>query len=320
MRDAKTIVAGIDYPRTLQEFDIFFPSEEACRKYLVQLRWPQGCKCPACNSRKVPWITARGYLHCQECRTQTSIISGTIFEKTRYPLRTWFFAIWLVTSQKYGTSALGVKLALGLGSYQTAWTWLHKLRRAMVRPSRDLLHGNIEVDETYVGGKKKEGKRGRGAEGKEIVVIALEIHDPKGYGRVRMKRIPNVSADSLIPFVCETVKPNSVIRTDGWSGYSGLAKHGYTHKQIVQSGSGDPAHVTMPGVHRITSLFKRVLLSTHQGAVRGKHLDYYLDEYTFRFNRRTSRSRGLLFYRLMEQAVETETTTYRDIVDGSVAR
>ena len=132
-----------------------------------------------------------------------------------------------------------------------------------------------------------------------------------------MKRIPDVSADSLIPFVCETVKPGSVIQTDGWSGYSALTKYGYIHKQIVQSSSGDPAHVTMPGVHRIASLLKRVLLSTHQGAVRGKHLDYYLDEYTFRFNRRTSRSRGLLFYRLMEQAVETEVTTYRAIVDGS---
>ncbi len=188
-----------------------------------------------------------------------------------------FFAIWLVTSQKYGASALGIKLALGLGSYQTAWAWLHKLRRAIVRPSRNLLHGNIEVDETYVGGKKKEGKRGRGAEGKEIVVIALEIHDPKGYGRVRMKRIPDVSADSLIPFVCEIVKPGSVIRTDGWSGYSDLAKHGYTHKQIVQSGSGDPAHVTMPGVHRIASLLKRVLLSTHQGTNLRLHYDLVSD-------------------------------------------
>ncbi len=317
MRDANTLVAGIDYPRTLQEFDNFFPNDDACRKYLTRLRWPHGCQCPACDSLKAPWITARGYLHCQECSTETSIISGTIFEKTRYPLRTWFFAIWLVTSQKSGASALGVKRALGLGSYQTAWAWLHKLRRAMVRPGRNLLHGDIEVDETYVGGKKKPGKRGRGAEGKEIVVIALEIHDPRGYGRVRMKRIPDVSADSLIPFVCKAVKPGSVIRTDGWSGYSDLTKQGYIHKQIIQSGSGDPAHVTMPGVHRIASLFKRVLLSTHQGAVSGKYLDYYLDEYTFRFNRRTSKSRGLLFYRLMEQAVETETTTFRTIVDGS---
>jgi len=137
MRDANKLVAGIDYPRTLQEFDSFFPNEDACRKYLVQLRWPQGCQCPACDSSKSPWITARGYLHCKECRTETSITSGTIFEKIRYPLKTWFFAIWLITSQKYGASALGLKRALGLDSYQTAWSWLHKLRRAMVRPGRN---------------------------------------------------------------------------------------------------------------------------------------------------------------------------------------
>ncbi len=315
MTNAKSLVAGIDYPRSLPEFDAYFPNEEACRRYLVQLRWPQGCKCPACTAQKVPWITKRGYLHCRECGKETSITSGTIFEKTRYPLRTWFFAVWLVTSQKYGTSALGIKRSLGLGSYQTAWTWLHKLRIALVRPGRNLLHGTVEIDETYVGGKKKAGKRGRGAQGKDIVIIALEIHDPKGYGRVRMKRIPDASGDSLIPFICETVKPGSIIRTDGWSGYSELVKHGYIHKQTILSHSEDPAHVAMPGVHRIASLFKRVLLSTHQGAVHGKHLDYYLDEYTFRFNRRTSRSRGLLFYRLMEQAVVTEVTTYREIVD-----
>jgi len=187
MTNAKNLVAGIDYPRSLPEFDAYFPNEEACRRYLVQLRWPQGCKCSACTAQEAPRITERGYLHCRECGKETSITSGTIFEKTRYPLRTWFFAVWLVTSQKYGTSALGIKRSLGLGSYQTAWTWLHKLRSAMDRPGRTLLHGTVEVDETYVGGKKKEGKRGRGADGKDIVIIALEIHDPKGYGRVRMK-------------------------------------------------------------------------------------------------------------------------------------
>ncbi len=160
MRDAYKPVAGIDYPRTLQGFDSFFPNEETCRKYILELRWPQGCQCLACHSSKSPWMTARGHLHCQECRKETSITSGTIFEKTRYPLKTWIFVIWLITSQKSGTSALSVKRAHGLGSYQTAWSWLHKLRRAMVRPGRNLLQGCIEIDETY-------------AEGKEIVVIAL---------------------------------------------------------------------------------------------------------------------------------------------------
>lgn len=316
MKNSYELVAGIDYPRTLQEFDSFFSSEDSCRKYLVQLRWPHGYQCTSCNSSKAPWVTARGHLHCRTCGTEISITAGTIFEKTRYPLKTWFFAIWLVTSQKYGASALGLKRVLGLGSYQTAWTWLHKLRRAMVRPDRDRLSGIIEVDETYIGGTKKGSKRGRGAANKDIVIIAIEIHQPKGFGRVRMKRIPDVSAQSLTPFVVDVTETGSVIRTDGWSGYADLSSQGYIHDQVVQSGNGDPAHVSMPGVHRIASLLKRLLLSTHQGAVRGRHLDYYLDEYTFRFNRRSSKSRGLLFFRLMEQAVGTETTSYRGIVDG----
>ena len=223
------------------------------------------------------------------------------------PLRTWFAAIWFVTSQKDGVSALGLKRVLGLGSYQTAWTWLHKLRHAMVRPGRDQLSGRIEVDETYVGGSDVGGKRGRGSERKKIVVIAVEVHSPKGFGRVRMRQIPDVSADSLVPFICDVAEKGSEILTDGWGGYNKLSKCGYRHERVVFSDTGDPAHVSMPGVHRIAALLKRWLLSTHQGSVSGKHLDYYLDEYTFRFNRRTSRSRGMLFYRLIEQAMMTAT-------------
>jgi transposase-like protein len=222
--------------------------------------------------------------------------------------------MWFVTSQKDGASALGLKRVLGLGSYQTVWTWLHKLRRAMVRPSRDRLSGRVEVDETYVGGSETGGKRGRGCERKEIVVIAVELLSPKGFGRVRMRRIPDVSGDSLMPFVCDVVEKGSEIQTDGWGGYNQTSNCGYKHNRIVLSDSGDPAHVSMPGVHRIAGLLKRWLLSTHQGSVSGKHLEYYLDEYTFRFNRRTSRSRGMLFHRLMEQAVATAPSSYRQIV------
>jgi transposase-like protein len=315
MKKSYDLVAGIDYPRTFQEFDNFFANEEACRKYIVQLRWPQGYQCPRCYSKKAPWITARGYLHCRACEAEVSITSGTIFQKTRFPLKTWFIAIWFVTSQKHGASALGLKRVLGLGSYQTAWTWLHKMRRAMVRPGRERLHGHIEVDETYVGGSKKGGKRGRGVENKDIVVIAVEVHYPIGFGRVRMKQVSDVSGKSLIPFICDLVEPGATILTDGWRGYNDLSHCGYVHNQTILSDSGDPAHVAMPGVHRIAALLKRWLLGIHQGAVRGKHLDYYLDEYTFRFNRRTSKSRGLLFYRLMEQAVCTASTPYRVLVD-----
>ena len=310
-------VAGIDYPRNLQEFDRWFTDEAACRSYLYRLRWPNGYQCFRCKSKEPPWITSRGYLHCQECGGEVSITSGTVFERTRKPLRVWFQAMWLVTSQKHGANALGLQRVLGLGSYQTAWTWLHKLRRAMVRPNREQLHGSIEVDETYVGGIEKGAKRGRGTENKELVVIAVEVLSPKGFGRIRMRRVPDVSSDSLVPFVCDVAESGSEILTDGWRSYSSLNKYHYQHKRKVLSASGDPAHVAMPGVHQIASLLKRWLLGIHQGAVSGKHLEYYLDEYTFRFNRRTSRSRGMLFYRLMQQAVTTTSISYRQLVDGS---
>jgi len=307
-------VAGKDYPRTYQQFLEWFTDEEACRRYLMKCRWADGFLCQRCRKKTEPWTTARGYLHCRLCGHEVSPTAGTIFEGTRFSLRTWFSAMWFVTSQKDGASALGLKRVLGLGSYQTAWAWLHKLRRAMVRPGRERLSGRIEVDETYVGGTEKGGKRGRGAERKEIVVIAVEVHSPKGFGRVRMRRVPDVAGTSLVPFVCDVADKGSEILTDGWGGYNRVMDHGYTHNRILLSDSGDPAHVSMPGVHRLAALLKRWLLSTHQGSVSGKHLDYYLDEYTFRFNRRASHSRGLLFYRLMQQAVATAPAPYRQIV------
>jgi transposase-like protein len=173
----------------------------------------------------------------------------------------------------------------------------------------------MEVDETYVGGRKVGGKRGRGSEGKEIVVIAVEVHSPKGLGRVRMRRIPDVSASSLVSFVSDVAEKGSTILTDGWGGYNQLSQCGYEHERVVLSDSGDPAHISLPGVHRVAALVKRWLLSTHQGSFSGKHLEYYLDEYTFRFNRRTAKSRGLLFYRLVEQAVQTAPLPYRKIVE-----
>ena len=317
MRSENRPVVGRDYPRTFDEFDKWFADEKLCLQFIFRLRWPQGYECHWCGTKASPWVTARGYLHCRKCETQVSIKAGTMFERTRKPLRTWFLAMWFVTSQKHGASALGLQRVLGLGSYQTAWAWLHKMRRAMVRPERSSLGGFVEVDETYVGGIERGGKRGRGAEKKEIVAIAIEVHTPKGFGRLRMRRISDVSGASLVPFVCDVVKPGSEIHTDGWGGYNGLVKHGFKHKKTIISNSGDPAHIAMPGPHRISALLKRWLLGIHQGAVCGNHLDYYLDEFTFRFNRRTSRSRGLLFYRLMEQAVGAMPARYKDLVGGT---
>lgn len=215
-----------------------------------------------------------------------------------------------LTNQKYGISALGLQRLLGLGSYQTAWTMLRKLRTAMVRPTRERLSGAVEVDETYIGGIE-QGKQGRGAERKFIVVIAIELLDPKGFGRVRLRRVQDVSSASLVPFIQYAVEPGSEVRTDGWKGYRGLAKQDYHHCPATLSATGDPAHVVMPGVHTVASLLKRWLLGTHQGSVTAAHLDAYLDEFAFRFNRRKSRRRGMLFYRLLQNAAVTKPTRYR---------
>tara|TARA_B100001013_G_C24557593_1_gene421205 strand:+ start:336 stop:1013 length:678 start_codon:yes stop_codon:yes gene_type:complete len=223
--------------------------------------------------------------------------------------------MWLIVSEKNGISAKGLQRQLGFTRYETVWTWLHKLRRAMVRPGRDLLSGRVEVDETYVGGAA-EGPRGRGAEKKHIVVIAAEDAGT-GIGRIRMRRVNDVSRTSLIPFIQDVVEPGSVINTDGWKAYGRLAKVGYRHEVTVVNRREELASELLPLVHRVTSLLKRWLLGTHQGAVGGKHLDYYLDEFTFRFNRRTSKHRGKLFYRLVQQTVQVDPVTWETIARGN---
>ncbi len=307
--------AGTDHPRSYQDFVEWFGDDAACRRYLQGCRWPQGFQCAQCGRKAQTGTTGRGYLHCRDGGAEVSVTAGTVFERTRISLRTWFAALGFVTRQKDGARALGLKRVLGLGSYQTAWTWLHKLRRAMVRPGRDRLGGRMEVEETYVGGSTVGGKRGRGSEGKEIVGIAVEVHSPKGFGRVRRRRIPDGSGSSLGPFVCDVAERGAPILTDGRGGYHPLSKCGYGPERVVLSDPGDPAHIRRPGVHRIAALVQRWLLSTHQGSFSGKHLDYYLDESTFRFNRRTSQSRGLPCYRLVEQAVQTAPLTCRQIVE-----
>lgn len=315
MEEPRQPMSGIYYPGTFQEFDEWFSSENACLDYVTKLRWPKGFSCPSCgcNTEK-PSLMGRGLFLCRDCKCQTSVAAGTLFHGTHKPLRTWFLAMWFVTSQKHGASALGLQRVLGLGSYNTAWIWLHKLRRAMVRPGRDQLTGAIEVDETYVGGRGTK-VRGRGAKRKSIVAIAAEVRG-RGTGRIRMSVIPDVSVVSLHEFVLNSVQRGAEVRTDGWNGYEGIETLGYRHIVTNISASGDPAHVVIPRVHRVASLLDRWWLGIHQGAIRPSHLDYYLDEFTFRFNRRTSRARGLLFYRLMEQAVDCAPVPRQMIVGG----
>jgi hypothetical protein len=302
-----------DYPKTLLELEAKFATEEQCRAYLAALRWPEGFCCPRCAGKQA-WLAQHGRLVCSSCRHQTTVTAGTIFQDSRLPLRSWFRAIWQVTSQKNGASALGLQRVLGFGSYQTAWTLLHKLRRAMVRPGRDRLTGRVEVDETQLG---RPGHKGRGSPTKTLVVIAAQ-EDGKGIGRIRMARIPDGSAQHLHGFIQRAIAPGSCVHTDGWKPYQGLSALGYEHEATKLKGQPlSAATEELPRVHRVASLLKRWLLGTHQGAIAPEHLDYYLDEFTFRFNRRTSASRGKLFYRLAQQAVQVSPTPYRTLVGGA---
>lgn len=300
-----------DYPRTLAELETRFSTEEACLDYLFQLRWPNGYLCPRCGHTK-GWRVRRTLIECGCCSYQSSVTAGTIFHRTRKPLTMWFRVIWWVTSLKTGASALAMQRVLGLGSYETAWTWLHKLRRAMVRPGRDRLAGRVEVDETYVGASE-EGLRGRRTEKKALIVVAAQ-EDGKRTGRIRMARIRDASADSLEAFIEQSIEPGSVVHTDGWEGYASIEKKGYQHEVTVLARRKESASELLPRVHHVVGLLKTWLAGTLHGAISHEHLDYYLDEFTFRFNRRRSKSRGKLFYRLVQQAVQVDPVPYKAMV------
>ena len=304
------------YPKNFQEFLFQFKTEDDCWNYLFQMRWPDGFNCPKCKGNKY-WITEKKLIHCISCEHQISITSGTIFHGTRKPLLLWFHIIWWVVAQKTGASAYNLKDIMGFGSYETAWAWLHKLRRAMVRPNRDKLSGEIEVDETYIGGKETgKGKQGRGADTKTLVVVAAECKG-KQIGRVRFKIISESSAEELMSFIKENIALGSKIITDGWSGYSSLSQSKkYKHEIKIISGSGQEAHELLPHVHMIDSLVKRWINGTHQGKVSPKHLSYYLDEFAFRFNRKLSTYRGKLFYRLIQQSVATSPVPLNEITSA----
>ena len=301
------------YPKDFQEFLHQFRTDEDCWDYLFELRWPNGFACPMCG-RKEYYLTGKRLVYCNKCGHQTSITSGTIFQGTRKPLILWFHIIWWVVAQKTGASANNLKDFMGFGSYETAWAWLHKLRRAMVRVNREKLHGTVEVDETYVGGQETgSGKQGRGAETKSLVVVAAECNG-KQIGRVRFRIISKASSEELIPFIKESIETGAIVITDGWKGYASLAQSkDYNHEVKAISGSGQEAHELLPHLHMVDSLVKRWINGTHQGKISHKHLEYYLDEFAFRFNRKLSTYRGKLFYRLIQQAVATQPKTLKEI-------
>ena len=310
-------IAGKDYQQTWNEFLDWFSTEEACLTFLERLRWPDGYVCPRCGQSGEAYRVSRTRLMCRACQHQNSVTAGTIFDKTRTPLRVWLAAAWYLTNQKQGVSALGLQRVLGLGSYQTAWTMLHRFRRAMIRPGREKLKGLVEVDETYLAITDRQNpispKGRKNSTNKVLVAVAVEILQPKGFGRIRLRRISKDSAPHVIPFVQEAVEAGARVHTDGSAAYRSLTELGYVHQRIVMLGSDVPAHVSIAGVHRVAALVQRWILGTHHGSIQPEHLDAYLDEFVFRFNRRTSKSRGMLFYRLLQQAVVTAPVTYQDL-------
>lgn len=307
--------AGTHYPRSVGELQAWFRSDADCLDYLEWLRWPTGFVCPDCGRGK-GWRLGDGRFMCADCGSRTSVTAGTIFDRTRTPLTVWFTACWLFATGKDGISALSLKRTLEIGSYQTAWAMLHRFRSALVRPGRERLAGVVEVDETYIGGQEPGLPGGRAAGKKVLTGVAVETLQPKGFGRCRMMPVSDASAASLHPFVTACVEPGSTVITDGWQGYRGLDKLGYFHEprsQRAAAALGQSPSELLPGVHRVASLSKRWLLGTHQGAVDAAHLGSYLNEFVFRFNRRRSRSRGMVFYRVLELAVAHAPVRYGDL-------
>lgn len=305
-------VQGLHYPASLPQARRWFASEDACRDYLDWLRWPDGFCCPWCAG-VADWTREDPVHRCGDCGRRVSATAGTVFHKTRTPLSVWFEAAWLLMTSKQGVSALEVQRVTGLGSYQTAWAMLHKLRTAMAQDGRAGLCGRVEVDEALYGGLAP-GLPGRSPQGKTLVGAAVERRG-RGFGRIRMKVLPSASGENLAAFLTSTVTSGSTVITDGWPPYpSAIRAVGSTHERYVVAGSGQRAHQLLPGVHRVFSLSKRVLEGTHQGGVQTPHLQAYLDEFVFRFNRRTARERGLLFLRLLENAVASAAMPYRDLV------
>jgi len=297
-----------DFPRTLREFQERFAGEDACRRYLAASRWPDGFRCSRCGETRAWELPGRGLWRCRECGHDTSVTAGSVLHRTRRPLTEWFWAAYLVATHKPGLSALQLQRQLGISRYETAWAMLQKLRRAMVRPDREPLHEKVEVDETYIGGPEAGLRGGRQLQGKALVVAAVEIRG-RASGRVRLRVVRDASADSLCGFVKATVEPGAIIVTDGWVGYGPLKTMGYRHRPRIQ-GTPPEASRLLPRVHRVSGNLQTWLRGTHHG-VGHRHLQAYLDEFTFRFNRR--RIPMAAFQTLLGLGGQQAPTTYKEL-------
>lgn len=329
------------YPKNTKDFEKRFKDDESCLAYIYALRWPDGFVCPFCQSKRKAWLTSKGKVKCGDCGKSISVTSGTIFQDSHTPLHVWFRIMWHLCLQKNGLSALGMQRSLGMGTYQTSWLCLHKLRKAMVRPGRERLEGIVEVDEAFIGGER-EGRRGRGIDGKVLTLVAVE---DKSYwdevagrrrrllGRIRLCEIDDASNQSLLQAIKENIEPGAVVRTDGWAGYANLEEHGYIH-EIQKPSSKYKSHAMndmpfddneigdydspLPNCHLVISLLKRWILGTLQGSMGKDYAQDYFNEFTFRFNRRNSKFRGMLFWRLAQLAVEKQPDTLKNIKNHKI--
>ena len=299
-----------DFPRSEIEFDARFSQPDACYDYLYKQKWPDGFICKECGHQRY-WLSSKHLYICTRCEHQHSLTAGTIMESSKKPITYWFKAMWWFTTRKSGVNAVNLKELLGFGSYGTAWTWLQKLRRCTIRQNREKLSGRVEVDEFVIGGQRS-GKRGRGAEGKTIVAVAVERNDlVKQIGRVRLHVVLDYSTDSLGSFIRDNIEPGSTIATDNWSSYPGTAKERYQHETTNFSKCKD--YDKLRGAHLIVTLVKRLVRGTFQGRFEPKYLQNYLDEYVFRFNRRKSRNIGKKFMRIVQQALKSVPIAWCEI-------
>ncbi len=297
-----------DFPKTLPAFEARFPDEASCRAYLIEVRWGGRPRCDACSCERV-WTNARGLWVCSSCDHQTSLTAGTPLHRTRKPLKQWFRAIWEMMTRRTGISGKDLQRLMGFGSYETAWTWLHKLRACLVRPQREPLRGSVQVDEGYLGGKAPGHERGRSTQGKAVILVAAEPG-----GRFRIEHSPDATQESLGSFLRRTTEPGSVLLTDGGTGYTTKAIAGRGHIAEKQTHDQRAASDAQQYCHWALSNLKRWWLGTHHGAISDKHLQAYLDEFTFRANRRTTDGVGRIAARALIGVMQRRPMPYKSLV------
>ena len=313
------------YPKNIIEFMDRFPTDIECRKYLLSIRWEDGFFCPTYGHNEYWTNEESSYCICCKCRYRISLLAGTIMQDSKLPVRIWLTAMWLFVTQKDGISAKSLQENLGLRSYKSAWSLLHKLRIAMVRSDREKLSGIIEVDEEYIGGTLEGGKRGRGSENKQLVAVAVQLDKISGdnpdrpllrdyrLSKIRAKHIPSASKVELHAFIKENITQGSTLIRDDWSGYYGIDDEGY-HSKITKTSKSTSEEDKLPHIHLAISLIKRWILGTYQGSIDEYNLQTYLEEFTFRFNRKTSHNRGWLFYKMLQGAMATEPHIYESLL------